>query len=327
MDQVWMIAIFFWAGLWTILWATACGSPLVALWCELRSKISGRSFFDKFAQQMARLGLVSWTIILFSCGIILAGVWLVYPGGLYLPKIRVFDLAGVMIPLFVGLVSFFLYGLFWKKMKKKKGLHIGLGTVSLGCIWLFVYLGLNVKIKIFLQGCPESHNWLSLFQPPRFFFYWPFLLYFFVLSLACTGVVGQLYLVLRRNKDDFGRDYYRFALPQAAVWALFLSVQLIVWGLFYVLSPDKILGSLLDNPLFVGGITMAGAALGLALFIWVIIIRAQSPMRFKGSIVIGNILAWVVVSCAWGIYFGLLSRELDLHLPFVSRLIQGLGLG
>ena len=39
-----------------------------------------------------------------------------------------------------------------------------------------------------------------------------------LLSMASAAALSCAYLVLRRNRDDFGRDYYNFSLRLAARW-------------------------------------------------------------------------------------------------------------
>jgi hypothetical protein len=96
------------------------------------------------------------------------------------------------------------------------------------------------------------------------------------------------YLILRRNKDDFGRDYYRFALPQAARWGLAL------------LAPAAIavgwLGfrGMIWTPLLGASMAVAGGAALIGVWLNARAIRSHHPLRLKGGALTACLLAWIL---------------------------------
>jgi hypothetical protein len=58
------------------------------------------------------------------------------------------------------------------------------------------------------------------------------------LALALAGGAGLLFLVARRNKEDYGRDYYAWAVRTCAARALSSGMVQALWGMaaFTVLS-------------------------------------------------------------------------------------------
>lgn len=297
--------------LWAIYLALAAlgigahlGGVLVA-WCsELSAKWGGPRFADKFAQQMAGLSLrgMAGAVLLLGAGVAATRERSFGPVLRFVehfPREMWLWLGGGFL---LGLVFLVLYSLSWKRLRRSKGVHLVAGLISLLGLWgafgWLSNLATGYAALPWLQGTEleATRQWLFAVDHPLF---WCVCALLFVLSLASAGALGCGYLLLRRNRDDFGRDYYRFAMQLSAKWAI-VSVGLIpafvalLWVLrqWQWIPHDVIGGSVL-------GLALAGqvAALGL----WMRLIRNEHPMRLKGTISLGVLLTWVAVA-AWGLF-------------------------
>ncbi|MGE4291313.1 MAG: hypothetical protein AB7E32_03785 [Desulfovibrio sp.] len=272
------------------------GALLPALVAEAAGLASGKIFADKFAQQMASLftTFMAVSAIAFLGGaiILMRGLpwlreWLTSPQSPMLPALAAWGTA-----LFFGGVYHFTF----KPMRSNKAVHLLLGL--LGALASLASIPLTLAASPALLGsfgsgkAPVMH---PLVLPAPNSLLWPFALQFTLLSIGLAGGLGMAYLVYRRNRDDFGRDYYNYALPAAARWAapfMLLQTAGMVW-LLLMLPPDiraLLLGSSLAPLLY------AGAALALACCaLWTVVLRSRAPLRLKGLILTGAI-------CAWGVH-------------------------
>lgn len=283
------------------------GALLPALVSEAQGMASGKVFPDKFAQQMASMftAFMAVATIAFLGGMIILTrslpwlpEWLTSVQSPALPAI----IAWGMALLFGG-----LYRFSFKAMRSGKIAHLLLGL--LGAVSALISIPLTFiavpgLLDAFATGAtPAMHPFVL---PASTSLVWPFALQFVLLAPALAGGMGLAYLVYRRNRDDYGRDYYNYALPVAARWgAPFVLLQMsgMAW-LILTLSADD-LNLLLNSSL--APVLYAGAALALACcIIWILIARSRTPMRLKGLIVTAAILAWGVHLAAVTVAFILL---------------------
>ena len=99
------------------------------------------------------------------------------------------------------------------------------------------------------------------------------------------------YLLIIRNRDDLGRDYYRFALGFGARWAIFfamISPLSCIW-LFLVMG-----SSLEFTHIAVPGAVYLGALFAFILVMFRIA-RSNQPMRNKAAIMLCPVLVWVIL--------------------------------
>ena len=122
----------------------------------------------------------------------------------------------ILIP-FLSTIVLLIYDLTWKKARDRRGLHIFLGC--LGNLGLkYGYWSLVVAALVFFRDIPLTS---PAFLPPIRSAWWPLVSLWPVMSLSVAAGMGLFYLMLRRNKDDWGRDYYRFAVPFLGKWQIF----------------------------------------------------------------------------------------------------------
>lgn len=101
-------------------------------------------------------------------------------------------------------------------------------------------------------------------------------------ALAIASIFKMLWLMLRRNWDNFGRDYYNYAMRKSARRSLFFIVvnTSIILFLFWSQHLETMAPFIEKNLLF---ITIMIFATLMSLFLCIVIARSATPMRHKFS--------------------------------------------
>lgn len=261
---------------------TSFGIPALAFLSEISGIVRQRVFMDKFARQTARLGL----LFIYSILLAVAGAWAIIilylknPGS-WIEYDIFWDFSLYLCLLSAGLFS--LYYFLWDRLKKIKSFHLALGALAVLSMKTFLALlfwAVYRELMVIPEVIPELD---SIFLP--------ILAQIFIISLSGAAALTLAYLLLRRNRDDFGRDYYRFALGFGAKWAIFFilaSPVTCIW-LFMVAG----------NGFDFTYTAFPGAVYALALILMVIvlsrIIRSDQPMRNKAAIGLCPVLVWVII--------------------------------
>jgi hypothetical protein len=190
-------------------------------------------------------------------------------------------------------VVLILYRATWTSMKKSKGLHASLGVAAAALGLLTIVLALLYKRMALHDPALASSSFGfdallgAALGTPAVSLLWPAVLLAAMTSLSAAGGFGLAYLLLRRNTEDFGRDYYVFGLKQCASWALtptFASVGAVSW--LVVVQLDRIGVLALHNPKLY--YLAAGLLLGLVASVaWSHVARSETPLRRKPSVVLG----------------------------------------
>ena len=197
-------------------------------------------------------------------------------------------LRGALLPLLSGWLGMTVYSGTWYQLRRSKALHRVLGGVSLAAVLAGAYSVMNV-VSLWMPHTETTAGtlWEMMWYPAH----WaigPVMAAVIGNGVGAAGILGMGYLVLRRNRDDFGRDYYRFALPQAARWGPVLLVPVAILGAwlgFRGVTWTPVLTALLAA---VGVSALAGVVL-LAR-----VIRSRHPLRLKGSVFAACLLAWIL---------------------------------
>ncbi|WP_147821746.1 hypothetical protein [Salidesulfovibrio onnuriiensis] len=291
-----------------LLGLAAFGAILVAALNGLLGLGKGKVFFDKYAQQSATMGLLLMIVSLLA--MVVAGFvaasrmpwlsqWLANPAS---PFLYFYTTAGL------GLLLAIPYVLAWKRMRTAKSVHAILGLAA--------GLSLTASVvacvaAVFMLGTSTQNDSTAFVVAPLPLagpsLFWPMALQYAALSLGAGAGLSLVYMVWRRNKDDYGRDYYKFSLPLAAKWAIFgVLLQTLAQGWAYaLLTPDAralVMGT--------GMVCAWGSAALLALLccaLWAVLARSQAPMRMKWIAFVGAALLWVMHSLDITVGLGLLS--------------------
>lgn len=280
---------------------TGLGSFTLAVTGEQFAKAKGKVFLKKFAQQMSAQGLMFLIYMLVSAGGSFAVLHFKFPE-LIQPWLEAPLLA---VPALVALGFFALfalaYALSWKAAKSAPARHMFLG--QLAAMGVILLLGVSLAMKLALApGLPEvpttSADLALVLQSglnhPMFP---PLAVSSVLLAFACAGGFGLVYLLTRRNRDDFGRDYYAFVTRFTARWAaLFtaLAVGTQAW-IAALMEPERLLDG--QMPTFIGWLMAGGAGCALlAVICWVVTAASKTPMRTKPAMLLGALLLLAAVA-------------------------------
>lgn len=126
----------------------------------------------------------------------------------------------------------------------------------------------------------------DFFLFPADSFFWPALLHILPLALGAAATCGALWMLLSRARTDFGRDYYNFALPFNARWALTGTLLSLPTAAFAYYRAGSFMLPELSHPpsLLLGGLCYGLPA--LSCLFWVFLLRSDTPLRHKPGIVL-----------------------------------------
>ena len=267
------------------------GVPFIAVFSEITAKNKKKIFYDKYAQQITALGLITGMFALFG---ITAGLLTLVgndPGS----KTVLIDPASGLVPVYVSIlleaVSMILYYTTWKKLKKSKPVHMIFGILA-GLSGLAVLYTSLCAILFWLVSGGNAAQPLLLYiaqVPPALAHLIPPLAAMgFFLALVLAGGLSLTWLVIRRSKDDFGRDYYKFSMNFAALLSLAFTICLIIpagW-VAIVSQMDFVITKLMG-----GYIIFLSPALILSV-LWAVVMRSQTPLRLKPAVFLSILFLW-----------------------------------
>lgn len=146
----------------------------------------------------------------------------------------------------------------------------------------------------------------GVFVVPEFFEpeqWWFFRARLFLFASMSASAMSLIWLIFRRNRDDFGRDYYAYAARVAARFALITSV---VSSLGYIVVLSVYPHLMQSSPMFEGSrlsisfVVWTGVAIqSLGALLWFLVQASATPMRHKIAIVCGGLC----VMCATLLWF------------------------
>lgn len=265
-----------------MLLGASLGIPALAVLSELSGIIRGKVFMDKFARQSARLGLMFiYALLLGAAGAL--GVCLYFPesSGAWV-QYDLFWGFGLYLCLLAA-VLFSLYYFLWGRLKKYKALHVFLGlsgVVSMKAFLSVLFWSVYRELMVIPEVMPGPD---SIFLP--------ILAQIFLISLSGAAALTLVYLLIIRTRDDFGRDYYRFALGFGAKWGIFFAAASPVTCAWLFLVMQN--GFDFTYTAVPGGIYLL--TLVAAILVLLRISRSDQPLRNKVAIGLCPVLIWVIL--------------------------------
>lgn len=266
----------------------ACFGPFLALAGEILSIRTKRGFYARAARQIAQMSLTLGILAAALAGGAMAWFTTQVPALLAPPYGIPLALTGGSIVAFLLMLAVFI------KLRPTKGLagkdHLAAGLAA-GSFALFSLFCTTGVVRRLLHSPPEfdvTLPWATqltlFFAIPSDSFFWPLLIESVPLGFALAASFATLWLVVIRDRQDYGRDYYAFAMPYCARWALGATPVAVLAGAFVFLESREIMLpelSHLPSPL----LDAASAALPLlACILWIFVIRSAHPMRHKISV-------------------------------------------
>lgn len=253
------------------------GAPAIALVSELIGMAGGKPFPGRCARQTSRLAawghLVFWLLIVAGTGLTLTRTTQAMA---FLTNNVLLLALGMALPFFGSLVLI-AYDLTWKKAKERRMMHFLLGCLANVGI-KYGYWGLVAVALVIFRGLPINH---PAFLPPWNSALWPLAALWLPLSLALAAGLGLVYVLLRRERDDWGRDYYRFAPPFLGKWQIAGAVMTLVVLAWLFFSLKGIFNLFLPQIFYAAAGGAAG--LGLSALLSLALCLSDNPMRLKGT--------------------------------------------
>jgi len=285
-----MAAIMLAPAFFSLLGLAAFGSPVIAVLGEIAAKTKSKVFYDKYGQQTASMGFALLLLLLFVDA---AGIGVIITKFPQLAQ-KFLNPASPIINIIIAMSAFtilaLLYFLTWKKMHKSKGIHIFIGMCAASAA--VASIAITIPAKLLFDLSTETAQFQA--GPGVESMILPMAVMYAILIVAAAAGFSCAYLVMRRNKDDFGRDYYNFSMKQAARWAAipmigFLACQ----GWLFTVLPENFKTMTLGTPL--GYVWAAAVAFGAAcVIIWLVIARSTAPLQLKGLTFLAVVFMWLM---------------------------------
>lgn len=278
---------------------TGLGAFPTAVFSEYVAGAKKKVFLKKFAQQVSQLGIMFVFYTVVAAFGSLAVFYFKFPELIQPWLDSPLLLAPTLGALAWTFVFSLIYAFSWKGSRKAPQLHKLWGVLaSLGAIATLA-TSLSTKLMV-LMGAPlpatgvELSTYLSRGMSSMLFT--PLFLQPVLEGFALAGALGLIWMVIRRNRDDWGRDYYNFAAKYCAGWALVTTLLAtategyVYWTIMPTVAntPHEAL-----LPFLAGG----GAVCALiACLFWSFIMRSKTPMRNKFSMIMGLMLIWLALA-------------------------------
>lgn len=276
----------------------AAGLAVISCLTAWGGRISGKVFAEKLALQVAEFGVVLlglWLLLVSArWGLWAASWWAVGDVGQgFYPLF--FDVPGHLA--MVAVLASIVLTRTWRRSGRATAVHL-----CLGCIAAFLWLG---TMAAFLAGLfwRQANPGLEARLPlegvtavlacPLPWLIWAQCIF---LALAVGGGLTLVYLLVRRNREDFGRDYYGWAVQRCSWWAIMAGVVQSGWAIAVFWRTDLAgpaqaamaeagrlslaAGAMLDHP----AMPALATSLILAALSWTCllpVLKSRTPLRMK----------------------------------------------
>ncbi|XPV74941.1 MAG: hypothetical protein ACNI27_09895 [Desulfovibrio sp.] len=268
------------------------GASTIAPVNEMVARSKKKIFFDKFAEQLTAMNLLAAVVAIAGLGICFFSLnadsdW--FNMWLKRQQVELMIFGGAFSLMLIGATT---YKFTWKKLRKKKDAHIPMGLLTtltgLASLGAAAYIAISMRTS-YIIAAGATKAMVTALQSV----YVPFLVFLLAAALSSAGAMSLIYLVLRRNKDDFGRDYYKFSLPLAARWSIYPTILVLIAQFWLVMTLPEAAKTIVmsGSGLILWGASMAITALCCGL--WFPISKSETPLRFKGLVYLGTLLLWV----------------------------------
>jgi len=286
-------------GLHFLLALGGLGTICMAAMVETFSGAGKKAFLNKLSDQSGKLG----AMLLLYLGLALAGsfwVWML----LYPEQFRLWMVDKYLLPVALGVPGLaVILGVFYKWLQKSlsnsRGAHAALGVLaSISALAALLLAAMSKQHLLLLADKDATYPTLEglariqLADPET----WGYFALLSTVALASGGALSQLFLLIRRNRDDYGRDYYAYAARTTCRWTwIFALLALAPWGYFAsVMMPslkimpqsEATMGFFFAYPVFM--------AVAVALFFAVG--RSAMPMRHKPAMICGAASIWLALA-------------------------------
>lgn len=274
------------------------GVVFMAAMAETFSRTGQKAFMNKLSDQSCKLGV--WLML--YLGLALAGgMWIAI---VYFPQQAFYwtiDKGLLMVVLGVpGTAVLFgiLYKWLQKPLSKARGLHAAIGlAASLAALATLLLAAMAKQHQLMLAGKEKTFPTLKgmLQQQVASPETWGYFGIIAMLTLASGGALTLLFLLLRREKDDYGRDYYAYAARFASKWTfVFALLTLAPWG-FQISAMWPGIQVMPQNQFAVGLLAAFPVLMLTTATLFFAVGRSAMPMRHKPAMITGAVCIWLAL--------------------------------
>lgn len=188
-------------------------------------------------------------------------------------------------------------------------------------VWIFAILGPIVfdPGTFTLDGSfivppelAESVSGVCAWQPAA----WALLVWIFLLAPAAGLAFGQIWIVLMRKRQDFGRDYYSFALKKCAAAARLSALLSIIpaFALLWLAGHGNMPNTAEQTAADLASILLPAHAWALAALLlplaaalsWTRVVRSATPLRHKVALLAALVFTLAAIWCTCtGLLYGI----------------------
>ena len=215
------------------------GLPILCVTGETLTVARQRSFYDKGGRQLAKLATgLAW--LLLAAGSVMVYARLGMPMVFTLPPLPDL-LCWTLLVIYTLCIT--LYNALWRTLRSWPIFHRVLGGVTATTGFCAVYAALLVMESdaLALQDVTRPPTLPDMLLLTRMSSVWNALPYIPFLALSLAGGMGALWLIARRHRDDYGRDYYNIMVPWCARWAR--NAWCFAWLVLLVCSMNALYGA------------------------------------------------------------------------------------
>lgn len=263
-----------------VLLLTLTGLPVLCLAAEARA-VRGSGFYDKCSRQLtAQMLRLSWTLLL-------AAPVLVYVREGLSTSLPLLLWLGVVL---AQAIFATLYAVCWIR-RSSRALRAVPGVLAAVTALLAMYaLLLPPPVPGTGGEAADLSAALRCFLPPQETAFWSTLAQLPFLALSLAGGAGAVWLLYRRRRDDFGRDYYTAMISWCARRAY------LFWMLLWLLLAGGALARLQAAPWHVPPAVLTELSLAivpwlLPALLWAPVLYSPVPLRHKLMLVLGLLAA------------------------------------
>lgn len=286
------------------------GLPFLAAAAHNRSLTSGRAAYAKCAGQLARCALLLGSIGSIG-GLALLAAYCGFPPGPDFAALfadadprAYFPLAlrgGSVLCVLFATLFILLYTNLGSALRELPRLHqltaLSASFCAYAALYLTVLLHYEQAAHITAAAGPAA-------SPHELFFpdgeaFWGAVSCLPFTALALAGGYGALWLLLRRGRDDYGRDHYNLVLPWCVLWAR--NSWFLLWLLSFVrfalrfFEHNSLTGGSFDPAMFTPELLLLCIFLAPGLW-WFGVSRSVHPLRAKIALFLAPLVATAFVA-------------------------------
>lgn len=294
-----------WDYFWLIMSLSALmafgGMDFISAFCRIRGISGGRVLYTKLGRQLAMLSMsLGWILLIAS------RVWLYFDHpspAVNTVEYYIVEISWILLSIAVLLAS--VYFLLWNVLKNLPVLLTTIGMISAVQCCLSA-VAVLASTRMLLNSYPLSGLEINdIFSLSWSSSLWSACAYTFLLFCAMPAAWGAIWLPTRKKKDNFGRDYYNFAIIFCSKWAR--NAWIILWLVLLLFDALQIWQNWNNVDFGEQIIIMQGLQLLLwfiPVILWHLASSSALAMRHKG----GLFLAFVIASCFMISYFQKLAQ-------------------